>query len=204
MRARAKSVEPVVSVSTRGGPFEGVSAAGMRRRAEKMLAHLGLKHVELSIGLVDNEAIHELNRSFRQKDKPTDVLAFPMLDALPRTPGRKAKRGEPQDRAPELGEVTGLLGDVIISIETARRQAEENSRPLLEELTMLLAHGLLHLLGYDHQTDAEERAMNEATRDLERAAAARGGATRAAEQAPKPTMPRKAGAGKQKQKPGAR
>lgn len=171
MRAKAKRAEPVVSVSTRGGPFEGASAAAVRRRAEKMLEHLGLKHVELSIGLVTDEAIHELNRSFRKKDKPTDVLAFPMLDALPRTPGRKARRGEA--RAPEISEVTGLLGDVIISIETARRQAEENKRPLGDELTMLLAHGLLHLLGYDHQTDAEEREMNEATRALEGAATSR-------------------------------
>jgi probable rRNA maturation factor len=189
-----------VSVSTRGGPVEGVSAAGVRRRAEKMLEHLGLEGVELSVGLVNDAAIHELNRSFRHKDKPTDVLAFPMLDVLPKTPGRRGTRGA----APALREVTGLLGDVIISIETAERQARENDRPLSEELTMLLAHGLLHLLGYDHQTDAEERAMNEATRDLERAASARGGVTRAAEQAPKPAARRKTGAGKQKQKPGAR
>ncbi|HLM73462.1 MAG TPA: rRNA maturation RNase YbeY, partial [Polyangiaceae bacterium] len=152
-------------------------------RAEKMLGHLGLREVELSIGLVDDAAIHELNRSFRKKDKPTDVLAFPMLDALPTTPGRKAKRGEP--RAPELREVTGLLGDVIISIETAERQARENNRPLGEELTMLLAHGLLHLLGFDHMTDAEERAMTEATRELEQAAATRTTATRPGERRPK-------------------
>lgn len=170
MPASSKSA-PIVSVSTRGGPFEGVSVAMVRRRAEKMLGHLGLRDVELSIGLVDDAAIHELNRSFRRKNKPTDVLAFPMLDALPKTPGRRAKRGEP--KAPELVEVTGLLGDVIISIETAERQARENQRPLADELTMLLAHGLLHLLGFDHLTDAEERAMTEATRDLEQAAAAR-------------------------------
>jgi probable rRNA maturation factor len=174
---------PVVSVSTRGGPFEGVSAAAVRRRAEKMLGHLGLRDVELSIGLVDDAAIHELNRGFRQKDKPTDVLAFPMLDALPRTPGRKPKRGEP--KAPELGEVTGLLGDVIISIETAERQARENNRPLGEELTMLLAHGLLHLLGFDHMTNAEERAMTEATRELEQAAATRTASIGPGERRPK-------------------
>jgi probable rRNA maturation factor len=67
------------------------------------------------------------------------------------------------------------LGDVILSVETARRQAEANQRTLLAELTMLLAHGLLHLLGYDHKTDAEEREMVEATKALERAADARAG-----------------------------
>lgn len=168
MRANLKNT---VSVSTRGGPFEGVSAAGVRRRAEKMLDYLGIRGVELSIGLVDDAAIHALNRSFRKKDKPTDVLAFPMLEELPETPGRKPKRG--RKKGPAIGELTGLLGDVIISIETAERQAQENNRPLTSELTMLLAHGLLHLVGFDHLTDAEERAMTEATRDLEEAAAAR-------------------------------
>jgi probable rRNA maturation factor len=203
MRTSPKSAAPqssrVVSVSTRGGPFEGVSAAAVRRRAEKMLEHLGLEGVELSVGLVNDAAIHELNRSFRHKDKPTDVLAFPMLDVLPKTPGRRGTRGA----APALREVTGLLGDVIISIETAERQARENDRPLSEELTMLLAHGLLHLLGYDHLTDAEERAMTEATRELEKAAASRAAKTAGPRQASSPATPeprrarRKAPAGTQ-------
>jgi probable rRNA maturation factor len=134
-----------------------VSASALRRRAEKMLGHLGLFRpgVELSVALVNDEAIRELNRSFRRKDKPTDVLAFPMSDA-PKTERR-----------------SGLLGDVILSIETARRQAEANSRALAAELTMLLAHGLLHLLGYDHQTDEEEREMTALTRELEEAATRR-------------------------------
>jgi probable rRNA maturation factor len=85
--------------------------------------------------------------------------------------------------------VTGLLGDVIISIETAERQARENDRPLSEELTMLLAHGLLHLLGYDHLTDAEERAMTEATRELEKAAASRAAKTAGPRQASSPATP---------------
>jgi probable rRNA maturation factor len=118
-----------------------------------MLAHLGLGAVELSIALVDDATIRALNRTYRNKDKPTDVLAFPLHE-----PG--------QD---------GLLGDVIVSVETARRQAARRRRPLLAELTMLLAHGLLHLVGYDHQTDAQEREMTARTRDLEAAAAARSG-----------------------------
>jgi len=67
----------------------------------------------------------------------------------------------------------GLLGDVIVSIDTAARQAAERDRPLLDEITMLLGHGLLHLLGYDHKTDAEEREMTDLTRELEAAAASR-------------------------------
>jgi probable rRNA maturation factor len=148
-----------VVVATRGGPFAGVSAAVIRRRAEKMLAHLALAKVELSIALVDDAAIHALNRAWRHKNKPTDVLAFPLLDPVPEKP-------------------TGLLGDVILSVDTARRQAARHRRSLLAELTMLLAHGLLHLLGYDHQTDAEEREMNARTRELEAAASARAPRTR--------------------------
>ena len=144
----------IVEITTRGGPFAGVSASVIRGRAEKMLRHLGLAEVELSIALVDDATIHELNREYRKKDKPTDVLAFPLFEPVP------AKR-------------TGMLGDVILSIDTARKQAKKHRRPLLGELTMLLAHGLLHLLGHDHQTDAEEREMTARTRELETAAAAR-------------------------------
>lgn len=154
----------VVRVTTRGGPFGGVSAAVLRRRAEKMLQHLGLGAVELSIALVDDRTIQALNRDYRRKDKPTDVLAFPLL-----TPGAQRQPGRSRPKA----QLVGLLGDVILSIETARRQARSHRRPLLGELTMLLAHGLLHLLGYDHHTDAEELEMTARTRDLEAAAIVR-------------------------------
>jgi probable rRNA maturation factor len=154
----------VVRVTTRGGPFAGVSAAVVRRRAEKMLQHLGLGSAELSIALVDDRTIQALNRAYRRKDKPTDVLAFPLL-----TPGAQRHAGRSRPKAP----LVGLLGDVILSIETARRQARSHRRPLLGELTMLLAHGLLHLLGYDHHTDAEELEMTARTRDLEAAAIVR-------------------------------
>jgi probable rRNA maturation factor len=148
----------LVRVCTRGGPFSGISAATVKRRADKMLAWLDLAGAELSIALVDDATIHELNRSFRSKDKPTDVLAFAMEEGEPSPRGRGAR----------------LLGDVIVSIDTASRQARARRRPLLDEVTMLLAHGLLHLLGHDHQTDEEEREMLAKTRQLEDAAAARG------------------------------
>jgi probable rRNA maturation factor len=120
-----------------------------------MLRHLADGDAELSIALVDDATIRELNRDYRHKDRPTDVLAFPLVEA----------RG-PQKAA-------GLLGDVIVSIPTARRQARAHRRPLLDELTMLLAHGLLHLCGYDHATDAQERVMTAKTEELCALAAAR-------------------------------
>ena len=153
---------------TRGGPFAGVTTATVKRRADKMLAHLGLDGAELSVALVDDATIHALNRDYRSKDKPTDVLAFAMEEGEP-TPQVKGARGSRRS-------VPRVLGDVIVSIDTASRQASKRRRPLLDEVTMLLAHGLLHLLGYDHQTDDEEREMVAKTRELEGAAAARAGA----------------------------
>jgi probable rRNA maturation factor len=90
---------------------------------------------ELSVLLATDDAVQALNRQFRRKNKPTDVLSFE------------------QDRA------TGLLGDIVISLDTAQRQAAEGARPLSEELARLLAHGLLHLLGHDHEEPAAAREM---------------------------------------------
>ena len=156
--ARARAKQPaVVHVTTRGGPHAGLSTATVKRRTEKMTRALGLTDVEISVAIVGDDEIHELNKSWRHKDKPTDVLSFPM-----------------QELAPGDRPAAGLLGDIIVSAPTAQRQADANDRPLLDEATMLLAHGLLHLLGYDHQNDRDEAAMNARTRDLEAAARSRG------------------------------
>lgn len=133
---------PVV-ISTQGIARSPVR--DVRARAERMLEALGMTGAELSILLCDDATIHTLNRRYRKKDKPTDVLAFAMEDPK-------------------------ILGDVVISIETARRQAKTT---LSGEVTLLLAHGLLHLLGYDHRTDAEERRMKARTDMLCAAANAR-------------------------------
>jgi probable rRNA maturation factor len=167
-RARLAAGTPVVSVTTQGGPFAGLSAAAVRRRASKMLDHLALRGVELSVALVDDLTIHGLNKAYRRKDKPTDVLAFPMAEAYAAGGRKRGARG-PLDPVAW----SGMLGDVIISIDTAARQAAQRGRPLLDEITMLLGHGLLHLLGYDHKTNAEEREMTARTQELEAAAAAR-------------------------------
>ncbi len=143
-----------VRVTSRGGPFAGVDPRVSQRRAEKMLRYLDAGPVELSIALVNDAAMRELNRAYRAKDRPTDVLAFAMGEG-------------------EYADDGGVLGDVVISVDTARRQAENRRRPLLDEMTMLLAHGLLHLLGYDHDTTAKERVMFAKTRELELAAASR-------------------------------
>ena len=112
--------------------------------AERMMKHLQISGTELSILLTDDEMIHRLNFEHRGKDKPTDVLSFPLMD--------------PDDE--QLGTLEdSALGDVVISLDTAQRQASNRGADLESEVARLLAHGLLHLLGYDHQTDTEEAEM---------------------------------------------
>jgi len=114
-------------------------------RIDAMMRARNLEIEEASFLLTDDTQIHKLNREYRGFDKPTDVLAFALMDG-------------------EFGAISpGLLGDVIVSVPTARRQAREAKRPLVDELTMLLAHGLLHLLGYDHRTAKEDRVMRAET-----------------------------------------
>jgi len=103
---------------------------------------------EVALRICDDAVIHELNREWRAKDKPTDVLAFSQLEGA-------------------LGAGAGpLLGDVIVSIPTAQRQARVRRADLTSELTTLLAHGLLHLVGWDHDTAAKDRQMRRETARL--------------------------------------
>jgi probable rRNA maturation factor len=96
---------------------------------------------ELSLSLIDDEEIRELNRRYRGIDRPTDVLSFSLFE------GQGAEhRG-------------ALLGDVVIGIETAARQAAARHRGLDDEVARLLVHGVLHLLGHDHEDDAQARRM---------------------------------------------
>jgi probable rRNA maturation factor len=147
-----------VRIVIEGGPHPGVSRADVTRRARAMLRALQMPDTELSIVLTGDNQIQNLNRIYRKKDRPTDVLAFAL------------REGEYGDRAGRL------LGDVVVSVPTARRQATARGRPLGAELTMLLAHGLLHLLGWDHDTPAKDRRMRRETDRLCLAADAAAGA----------------------------
>jgi probable rRNA maturation factor len=144
-----------------GGPYAELSRSEVARRARAMLVAVQLPRAELSLLITGDDEIRELNRTYRNKDKPTDVLAF-------------------AQREGELGEQAGrLLGDVVVSVPTAQRQALARRRGLLAEVTMLIAHGLLHLLGWDHVTAAEDRRMRRETARLCAAADAAGGDRRA-------------------------
>lgn len=159
MQDRPRKAVRVV-VETRLG--KGITREEIEDRLSKMIRSLKLEDAELSVLLTGDDQIQELNRVYRKKNKPTDVLAFPQDDDGGETP-----RGEPR-----------LLGDVVVSIPTARAQARTARRAAIDEVTMLLAHGLLHLLGWDHDTDRKERAMTRETDRLCVVASAKSDATR--------------------------
>lgn len=130
-------------------------AGALRERAERVLAHLGLEAVEVSTLLCDDPAIQALNKEWRGLDKPTDVLSFPLED-----------EDDPALLDPEMPVIQGLpdeaveqLGDIIISVDTCIRQAQEWNHTDLDEATRLWIHGLLHLCGYDHETPEEAAEM---------------------------------------------
>ena len=127
-----------VTVSARGVRAPGL-AGRLGRSARRLLAGLALRDAELSVLLVSDEAMRRLNLEWRGRDRPTDVLSFAQREG---------------GGAPE-----GLLGDVVISVDTARRQARAGGRPLEREAERLLVHGLLHLLGYDHERSARDAAI---------------------------------------------
>lgn len=137
----------IVARPVRRGPK--LSVRTVRALADRMLAALGLEAAELSVLLVDDSRIQRLNRDHREKDRPTDVLAFPLDEG-------------PVEEGPRL------LGDVVISLETALRQARSRKRSLLPEVRFLLAHGLLHLIGFDHGNPTDKRRMDSQTRRLVR------------------------------------
>lgn len=104
-----------------------------------------LKQIECNLIMIDDSRIHELNREYRQIDRPTDVITFALED--------EKECQAPTDKR--------ILGDIYISIETARRQAKDYGHSLEREVSFLTVHGFYHLLGYDHQIKEEAKVMME-------------------------------------------
>ncbi|HNX29222.1 MAG TPA: rRNA maturation RNase YbeY [Syntrophomonadaceae bacterium] len=105
------------------------------------------KNTEVSVLIVDNSYIQELNFIYRSQNKPTDVLSFAMNETVESEPDYNA------------GNEVNLLGDIVISIEQALAQSQEYGHSLERELGFLVAHGMLHLLGYDHENEEERKLM---------------------------------------------
>ena len=109
--------------------------------------------VSLSVTLTDDEHIREINRTWRHVDSATDVLSFPLLGYDP--------HGEPhaEDVDPETGET--MLGDLVVSVPRCREQAAEYGHSFEREIGYLCAHGLFHLLGYDHEAEEDRKVMRQ-------------------------------------------
>jgi len=127
----------------------GVDGRALLAAARRILSELDEGESSLSLTLVGDAAIRTINREHRGKDAPTDVLSFPMH--------------------PESSGAERMLGDVVISVETARRQAAQYGATLQRELYRLLIHGVLHLLGHDHLKAGERRVMEREERRLAKA-----------------------------------
>ena len=121
------------------------------RRAILTVGRLyGAEDAEVSVTLTDDAHVHVLNRTYRAVDRPTDVLSFALTES----------------EEPEIvgGEAHEVLGDLVISLERMRAQAEEYGHSELRELSFLTVHGMLHLLGYDHMEEQERQEMEEEQR----------------------------------------
>lgn len=105
----------------------------------------GSQESEVSLLLVDDQRIHDLNREYRGIDRPTDVLSFALQ--------------EETEEEPETEFVDEMLGDIVISVPRAREQAEEYGHSFEREIVYLAVHGTLHLMGYDHESDSEKQTM---------------------------------------------
>jgi probable rRNA maturation factor len=117
-----------------------ISVLYLKKKIHKILSHLKLSKKNLSITFVDDAEIKKINYQYRKKNRPTDVLSFPVNS--------------------EFDHLKRFLGDIIISTESAKKQAIQNNLSFRDEYLRLIIHGILHLIGYDHQTDEEYLEMN--------------------------------------------
>jgi probable rRNA maturation factor len=128
-----------------------VNESRLRKTAEKLLLAENCPDLsEVSVLLVDDKGIAELNRRYKSRDRATDVLAFGQTEVF----------GQSGEQAPVV------LGDVVISVDTAKEQAEERAKSLDDEMDLLLAHGILHLLGYTDETEESAQMMHDRAAEI--------------------------------------
>jgi probable rRNA maturation factor len=139
--------------NTRGS---GLDAHALSDVLERLLAEIGERGASVSLTFVRDAEMRELNRAHRAKDAPTDVLSFPLYP-----PDAFDRAGVTRPLATTADGPERMLGDIVVSVDTARRQAAEYDAPLAREVQRLLIHGVLHLAGHDH-AEAGERAVMEA------------------------------------------
>ena len=142
-------------VSVMNAQTQPVSTNLMRQAARRLLREANLPTAQVDIRLTDDAEVHSLNLQYRGYDRPTDVLSFAQRDTVAGAPDMPAVEGE-----------TELLGDVVISVDTAAAQAGRHGVSLAQELALLTVHGILHLLGYEDETEEGARAMHEREKEL--------------------------------------
>ncbi|MFA5074911.1 MAG: rRNA maturation RNase YbeY [Candidatus Babeliales bacterium] len=127
----------------------------IKKIVAQMLESLGYENFDIGILFTTNKTIKNYNKIYRKKNKPTDILSFPYHADL--KPGQKIKIISPEDQN---------LGDIIISLEFANKDAKSLKYSLSEHLKILLAHGIAHLLGYDHEIDKQYKEMQKIEKKL--------------------------------------
>ena len=141
-----------------------VDLQGMAERAAAAATrHMGIDTVEIVVMGCDDARIAALNDHFRGKAKPTNVLSWPVNDPEPRDPG--ARPALPSGHGRHAGDMIEL-GDIAISFDTCKAEAEAQGKPFADHVTHLLVHAILHLAGYDHEADADAETMEDAERSI--------------------------------------
>ena len=121
--------------------------------------------VQVNLTLTDNDGIHEINKEYRQIDRPTDVLSFPLIDyEEPNVFPENLEEAAEDYFDFDTGEL--MLGDIIISVEKCKEQAAEYGHTVLREYSFLIVHSILHLFGYDHMEDDERAVMEQKQREI--------------------------------------
>lgn len=144
-------------------PFEFDYEALAKRVVEYCLEYKEFPYeAEVNLTLTDNEGIHRINKEFRQIDRATDVLSFPMLSYDKAGDFSFLEEESEDDFNPDTGEA--LLGDIIISVEKVMEQAQSFGHSVEREFAFLICHSMLHLMGYDHMEDEEAKVMEEEQR----------------------------------------
>ena len=140
----------IISNYPEGLSFPAEIEENVRAAAEKVGELYGVENGEVSVTLTNNDYIHQLNRKYRQIDRPTDVLSFAL--------------NESEEPDIENGPDINVLGDIILSVERAEEQAADYGHSLRREIAFLTVHGMLHLLGYDHMEEADRLEMEKEQR----------------------------------------
>lgn len=146
-------------------PFEFDYATLAEKVVNACLDYAGFPYeAEVNLTLTDNEGIHTINKEFRQIDRPTDVLSFPMLSYEAAGEFAFLDDEDCDDFNPDTGEA--LLGDIVISVEKVLEQADNFGHSIEREYAFLITHSMLHLFGFDHMEEEEAKVMEAKQKEI--------------------------------------